>query len=348
MARFKTIEWKEKYVRILDQTKLPFETVYIDLFSIEDVFDAIQKLKVRGAPAIGVIAAYGLVLAFQKLTKISADDFFNFLNERINYLNSARPTAVNLNWALQSIKTELTNSQQFDLVDAKDRLSKISIRIHEDDIRRCENISNFGQKILHNNSRILTHCNTGALATGGRGTALGIILEACELGKQIRVFATESRPVLQGARLTVWELENSKIPATLICDSAAGWLINQQEVDLVLLGADRIAADGSTANKIGTYNLAILASYHKIPFYVAAPFSTVDFSIKTGQEIPIEHRAADEIRNVFGSFPITVADIDCWNPAFDVTPPELISGIITEEGVIYPPYELNLKSTKQH
>jgi methylthioribose-1-phosphate isomerase len=348
MAKFKTIEWKEEYVRILDQTKLPFETFYIDLFSIEDVFDSIQKLKVRGAPALGVIAAYGLFLAFQQVKEISADGFFNLLNERINYLNSARPTAVNLNWALQSIKSELRNSQQFNLNDAKDRLLKIAIKIHEDDRRRCENIANFGQEILNNNSRTLTHCNTGALATGGMGTALGAILKAHELGKQIKVFATESRPVLQGARLTVWELENSKIPVTLICDSAAGWLINQHEVDLVLLGADRIAADGSTANKIGTYNLAILANYHKIPFYVAAPFSTVDLSIQTGRSIPIEHRDADEIRKVFGSFPITVADVKCWNPAFDVTPPELIRGIITDEGVIYPPYELNLKSHKQN
>ena len=346
MAMFKTIEWKQEYIRILDQTKLPFETVYVDLFSIEDVFEAIQQLKIRGAPAIGVVAAYGLFLAFQKVKHISVDDFFNLLNEKINYLDSARPTAVNLKWALQSIKTALGNSSEFDFGATKDRLLEIAVKIHEDDRRRCDRISDFGQEILKNDSRILTHCNTGALATGGTGTALGVVLKAHELRKQIKVFATESRPVLQGARLTVWELENSKIPVTLLCDSAAGWLIRQQKVDLVILGADRIAADGSTANKIGTYNLAVLASYHKIPFYVAAPFSTVDLSIQNGQDIPIEHRAADEIRNIFNNFLITVPDVDCWNPAFDVTPPELISGIITEVGVIYPPYELNLKNHK--
>jgi len=342
----KTIEWKEEYVRILDQTKLPFETVYIDLFSIEEVFQAIQQLKIRGAPAIGIVAAYGLLLAFQTVEDISANDFFDLLNEKINYLNSARPTAVNLNWALQHVKTELENSNQFNFDIIRNRLLNIAIRIHEDDRHRCDRISQFGQEILGNNSRILTHCNTGALATGGVGTALGVIHKAHELEKKIKVFATESRPVLQGARLTVWELENSKIPVTLICDSAAAWLIKQQEVDLVLLGADRIAADGSTANKIGTYNLAILANYHKIPFYVAAPFSTFDSSIKDGQKIPIEHRNADEVRKIFNTFPITVEEVDCWNPAFDITPPDLISGIITEEGVIYPPYELNLKKVK--
>lgn len=340
---FKTIEWKEGFVRILDQAKLPFETVYIDLFTIEDVFHAIQKLKIRGAPAIGIIAAYGLFLAFQKEKDISADDFFTSLDEQINYLSSARPTAVNLGWALQHVKTELGVSNKFNLETIRGRLLDIAIKIHEDDRDRCDRISQFGQEILNDNSRILTHCNTGALATGGVGTALGVIHKAHALGKSVKVFATESRPVQQGARLTVWELENSKIPVTLICDSAAAWLIKQQEVDLVLLGADRIAADGSTANKIGTYNLAILANYHKIPFYVAAPFSTFDFSMEHGQEIPIEHRNADEVRKIFNTFPITVEDVDCWNPAFDITPPDLISGIITEEGVIYPPYELNLK-----
>lgn len=343
---FKTIEWKKEYLRILDQTKLPFETVYVDLFSIEDVFHAIRQLKIRGAPAIGIIAAYSLFLAFRNAEELSADDFSQLLKEKINYLNSARPTAVNLNWALQRVKNELGNSTKFDFSAVKSRLLEIAIKIHEDDRHRCDRISQFGQKILGNNSRILTHCNTGALATGGSGTALGVIHKAHKMGRKIKVFATESRPVLQGARLTVWELENSKIPVTLICDSAAAWLINQQEVDLVLVGADRIAADGSTANKIGTYNLAILANYHKIPFYVAAPFSTVDLSIKGGQEIPIEHRGPDEIRKVFSDFLITIPSVDCWNPAFDITPPDLISAIITEEGVIYPPYELNLREAR--
>jgi len=339
----KAIEWKQDHVRIIDQTKLPFETDYVDLFTIEDAFQAIRQLKVRGAPLIGITAAYGLYLAFQRLEKISPGEFFNILDKKIAYLNSARPTAVNLRWALQSIKMKLENIWDFDTNTIKAELLNIATRIHDDDQRRCEGISESGQEILNQHSRILTHCNTGALATGGIGTAFGVIYKAHAAGKKIDVFATESRPVLQGARLTVWELRNSKIPVTLICDSASAWLMKQQKVDVVIVGADRIASDGSTANKIGTYNLALLANYHNIPFYIAAPLSTFDDSLPNGNEIPIEYRNPDEIRSVCNKYPITLPDVNCWNPAFDITPPDLITGIITEEGIVYPPYDSNIK-----
>lgn len=337
-----SIEWKKDHIRIIDQRKLPFETVLIDLYTIEDVYEAIQQLKIRGAPAIGIIAAYGLYLALKNINEIRYKEFIKLLNTKIDYLVSSRPTAVNLKWALQKIKEDLENSSDYEINSLKNRLLKIALEIHSDDSKRCEKISNFGQEILDQNAKILTHCNTGALATGGIGTALGVIHKAHELGKNVEVFATESRPVLQGARLTVWELKSLKIPVTLICDSASGFLMHQKKVDVILLGADRIAANGATANKIGTYNLAILAKYHKIPFYVVAPLSTFDFNITNENDIPIEYRDIEEIRTVFNKFPITLKDTNCWNPAFDITPSDLITGIITEVGIIRPPYIENI------
>lgn len=338
----RAIEWKNDHVSIIDQTKLPFETIYIDLNTIENVFDAIQKLKIRGAPAIGIAAAYGLYLAFKNIKNISISELFNLLDEKIDYLNSARPTAVNLKWALQNIKEKVEKEPDVDIGSIKKSLLSIAIEIHEDDRNRCDSISKYGQEILGQNCKVLTHCNTGALATGGIGTALGVITKAYESGKILEVFATESRPILQGARLTVWELKNSNIPVTLVCDSMAAWLMHQKKVGVVIVGADRIASDGSTANKIGTYNLAILAKYHQIPFYIAAPLSTFDFAINNGKEIPIEYRHPDEVRKIFNKFDITLPDVKCWNPAFDITPPELIAGIITEQGIIRPPYNLNI------
>lgn len=336
------IEWKKDHTRIIDQTKLPFETVYADLYTIEDVYESIQQLKIRGAPAIGIIAAYGLYLAFKNIHSINSEQFFHLLNEKIDFLNSSRPTAINLQWALHKIKKDLENSSILEIDSLKNKLLTLALEIHEDDKKRCESIANCGQEILHNGAKILTHCNTGALATGGIGTALGVIHKAHQLGKNVEVFATESRPVLQGARLTTWELSNLKIPVTLICDSTSAFLMRQGKVDVILVGADRIASNGATANKIGTYNLAILANYHKIPFYIVAPLSTFDFKISGEKEIPIEYRDSDEIRKVFNKFPITTQNINCWNPAFDITPPDLISGIITETGIISPPYEIKV------
>lgn len=337
------VAWAKDRLTMIDQTQLPDKTVYLQLNTIEDIFDAIQKLKVRGAPAIGITAAYGLYFGMRNLSIISKEDFFEKLEQKINYLSAARPTAVNLFWALQRIKTQLESMSDSNLADLKTGLLKLAIALHEDDRQRCNDMADHGQEVVPPNSQILTHCNTGALATGGIGTAFGVIYRAHELGKKIQVYANETRPVLQGARLTVWELTRANIPVQLICDNMPASLMQQKKVDMVILGADRIAADGSVANKIGTYNLAVLAHHHRIPFYVAAPLSTFDLNISEGSEIPIETRNSDEIRNIFGKCLITVADVPCWNPAFDVTPPELISGIITEKGIIRPPFSENIR-----
>ncbi|RMI01709.1 MAG: S-methyl-5-thioribose-1-phosphate isomerase [Calditrichaeota bacterium] len=336
------VTWEEDHLRMIDQTRLPLETVYLDLYTIEEVFEAIQKLRVRGAPAIGVAAAYGLYLGMRKAPVASPEEFFRQLQQYIDYLSTARPTAVNLFWALRRLQTRLEQLTDPTVEQLKTHLLELAIELHEDDRKRCEGIGHHGQEVVPPGARILTHCNTGALATGGIGTALGVIYRAHELGKGVEVYADETRPVLQGARLTVWELVTAGVPVTLICDNMAASLMQQGKVDLIIVGADRIAADGSVANKIGTYNLAVLARHHNIPFYVAAPLSTFDLSLENGRDIPIEVRDGDEVRRVFQRCLITVPDVPCWNPAFDVTPPELISGIITENGVIFPPYRDNI------
>jgi len=311
---------------------------------MEEAFEAIQKLRVRGAPLLGITAAYGLYLGMRGLTFGSPKEFFQTLDEKIAYLASARPTAVNLSWALQAVRAKLQGQPNAESETLKRQLLDLAIALQEDDRRRCEGIAEQGQLVVPHGARILTHCNTGALATGGIGTALGVIYRAHLLGKNVKVFADETRPILQGARLTMWELARAGIPAQLICDSMAAALMQQGQVELVLVGADRIAADGSTANKIGTYGLAIAAHYHRLPFYVAAPISTFDLTVRKGKEIPIELRGEEEVRRVFNQTLITLPEARCWNPAFDVTPPELISGIITERGIIRPPYEQNIKA----
>lgn len=338
-----TIAWKAGYLQLLDQTLLPETIQFTDIYSIEDTFDAIRGLKVRGAPAIGITAGYGLYLGMKNAQPADRSAFFELLEKNIQYLSEARPTAVNLVWALRQMQSDLRASEETDVAKLLELLLNLALELHDDDRRRCEGIGKSGQELIADNSRILTHCNTGALATGGIGTALGVILYAHDTGKSVQVYANETRPVLQGARLTMWELNRAKVPAQLICDSMGGTLMQQKKVDMVILGADRIAADGSVANKIGTYNLAIMAKYHRIPFYVAAPLSTFDMNITRGEDIPIEYRNKDEIRRVFNKQLITVPDVDCWNPAFDVTPPDLVSAIITEKGLIRPPYTENIK-----
>jgi len=338
-----SLEWKENYLRILDQTRLPSEKIYTDLHRVEDVYQAIQALKVRGAPLIGIAAAYGLFLAMKDEKVTSASEFFKIFDEKIDYLASARPTAVNLFWALKRIKDELLQIRDSDIDTLKQSLLQQAKAIHEDDRERCEQIGKNGIEILSNPASILTICNTGALATGGIGTALGVVYKAVESGIKVRVYACETRPLLQGARLTVWELEEANIPVSLITDNMTAWLMRKRKVDYVIVGADRIARDGSTANKIGTYMLAILAHYHRIPFYVAAPISSFDFNIDSGEDIPIEFRDCDEVRKVLNTLPITLPSVSCWNPAFDVTPPELIKGFITESGIIYPPFKKNIE-----
>ncbi len=339
------VSWERDHLRMIDQTRIPEKKIYLQLNTVEEIFEAIRNLRVRGAPAIGVTAAYGLYLGMRNDSFASPDAFFAKLQTHIDYLASARPTAVNLFWAMEHIKNRLQNITNGNVDHLKSKLLDFAIELHEDDRQRCDLMADFGQEVIPENARILTHCNTGALATGGIGTAFGVIYRAHQLGKNIEVFADETRPVLQGARLTMFELIEAGIPANLICDNMAAALMQQKKVDLVVLGSDRVSADGSAANKIGTYGVAVLAKYHQIPFYVAAPLSTFDLSISAGKNIPIENRNNDEIRNVFGKCYITVQDADCWNPAFDVTPPELISGIITERGILRPPYVENIQKT---
>lgn len=334
----RAIIWRSEYLEIIDQTCLPLKVEYCKLFHIEDVFNAISTLKVRGAPLIGITAAYGLYLGCKDHKPATREQFFELLDKNIQYLSGARPTAVNLVWALHEIREQLRAEQTEDATRLPEALLARARELHKDDERRCQQMGINGQELIPQKARILTHCNTGALATGGIGTALGVIFTAAQSGKNIKIYADETRPVLQGARLTMWELKAAGLPATLISDSAASWLMATGGIDLVMVGADRIAANGATANKIGTYNLALSAQYHKIPFYVAAPLSTFDRKIKNGRDIPVEMRNADEIRRIFGKQYITLPDADCWNPAFDVTPPELISAFITEAGIVRPPF----------
>ena len=334
----RTIAWQDDHLEILDQTLLPTQTRYRQLRRIEEAFEAIQKLRVRGAPLIGITAAYGLYLGVRTPEFGSGAEFFRALEEQSAYLAAARPTAVNLVWALKEMQRQLRAAPDQSPDQLKARLLAAAQALHEDDRRRCDGIAEHGQALIPPGARILTHCNTGRLAAGGVGTALGIVHRAHLLGKNIQVYADETRPVLQGARLTMWELMTAGIPAHLICDNMAAALMQQGRVDLVVVGADRIAADGSTANKIGTYGLAVAARYHQVPFYVAAPVSTFDLQVTRGGDIPIEERGEDEIRRVFNQTLITLPGAPCWNPAFDVTPPELITALVTERGVLRPPF----------
>jgi methylthioribose-1-phosphate isomerase len=338
------LAWKDDCLEILDQTQLPKRTCYRQLHRIEEVYEAIQTLRVRGAPAIGITAAYGLYLGMRQVAAESRKDFFRVLQDKVRCLASARPTAVNLSWALAEVQRQLQALPAEDVVALRERLLALAVALHEDDRRRCQAIAEHGQQLVPAGAHILTHCNAGALATGGIGTALGIVYLAHERGRQVRVFADETRPLLQGARLTMWELTQAGVPAQLICDNMAAALMGQKQVDLVIVGADRIAADGSVANKIGTYSLAIAAQYHGIAFYVAAPLSTFDSATPTGAQIPIEMRDEDEVRRVFHRMLITLPQARCWNPAFDVTPPELVTAIITERGLVRPPYEQTIRA----
>jgi methylthioribose-1-phosphate isomerase len=336
------IAWKGDHLEILDQTALPGTVRYLKLTRMDEVYEAIRRLQVRGAPLIGITAAYGLYLGLRDLPLAGPKDFFARLDEKIAFLACARPTAVNLLWALQGVRRKLLDLSLSDPENLKDKLFDFAAAIHEDGRLRCERIADFGQTLVPAGARILTHCHTGILATGGLGTALGIIHRAHQLGKGIEVFADETRPLLQGARLTLWELSAAGIRARLICDNMPAALMRRGGVDLVLVGADRVAADGSVANKIGTYALAIAAQYHRVPFYVAAPLSTVDPTIARGEDIPIEMRGEDEVRRVLDQTLVTVPDAPCWNPAFDVTPPELTHALVTDAGIVHPPFQQNL------
>lgn len=335
-----SIQWKNNQLVILNQQKLPHETEYISLETIEDVYDAIITLKVRGAPAIGITAAYGLALAAQRHDTENVEIFYHYLNKDANYLGSSRPTAVNLVWALQRLQQSITSAKTVD--EAKVLILNEAKRIHEEDEQACRRIGGYALDLLEGRSKVLTICNAGSIATAKYGTALAPFHLGKELGREFEVYACETRPVFQGARLTVWELQQAGVDVTLITDSMAAHTIGAKEIEAIIVGADRIAANGDTANKIGTLNLAILAATYNIPFYVAAPISTFDLQIPDGTSIPIEERPAEEITHIADQ-QIAPKKTKIFNPAFDVTPSHYITAIITEQGIIYPNYEQNIQ-----
>ena len=338
---FSTIEWADGRIRMIDQTLLPteFKQIYCD--DIASVWEAIKSLRVRGAPAIGIAGALGAVLGIWDSTATTYDAFAAELKSATDYLATSRPTAVNLFWALDRMNRTAAENACLEIPALKGRLLAEAQEIIEEDKAMCRAIGQHGMALLDENDTILTHCNAGGLATSDYGTALAVMFSAHEAGKNIRVFADETRPLLQGARLTTWELMQAGIDVTLICDNMAAQVMKEGKIQCVIVGADRIAANGDTANKIGTYNVAILAEAHGIPFYVAAPTSTLDFALKTGDEIPIEQRAAAEVTEGFGK--VTAPEgVKVYSPAFDVTPAALVSAIITEKGVARPPYTESL------
>jgi methylthioribose-1-phosphate isomerase len=343
--KFKTIEWKDDRVRLLDQRRLPREIRYLDCRSASAVAQAIRTMAIRGAPAIGVAAAMGIALGARKSLSHQPESFLKILEKVCDEMCQSRPTAVNLFWAVDRMKKIVDQVYTYGINETKERLVKEALHILEEDIEINRKIGMHGKKLIKNGDGVLTHCNAGALATGGYGTALGVIYAAWAEGKRFRVFADETRPQLQGARLTAWELVQEKIPVTVITDNMAGWLMSKGEINLVLLGADRIARNGDTANKIGTYSLAVLSKWHDIPFYVVAPTSTFDLTLHSGSDIPIEERDIKEVTHFRGSL-IAPKGVKAFNPAFDVTPHSLIHAIVTEKGIIQKPFERNLKGIR--
>jgi methylthioribose-1-phosphate isomerase len=339
---FKTLEWTEDGVVMIDQRKLPGEELYPVFKSYHEVAQAIRDMVVRGAPAIGVAAAMGVALGAKQIETSNLQEFERQFNQICDTLASTRPTAVNLFWAIERMKRVFRQERQAgDPQKVKRALEAEAIRMHDEDITLNRRMGSFGADLL--GERVLTHCNAGALATAGYGTALGVIRAAVELGKKIQVFADETRPFLQGARLTAWELQKDKIPVTLITDNMAGYFMQQGKIDCVVVGADRIAANGDVANKIGTYSVAVLAKENKIPFYVAAPISTLDLSLSSGEHIPIEQRPSREVTHIQQS-PIAPEGVQVANPAFDVTPNRYVTAIITERGVAKAPYRETLQA----
>ncbi len=338
------IEWANGKVRWLDVSKIPFEEVYHESNDLERLARAIENMEVRGAPAIGVFAALSLAAIAYNINTDNIDVFLNKIMEAANRLRKTRPTAYNLFWAidrvLNRLKKEMLESRS--IAKLKEAVVDEALRILYEDIEQNKRMGHHGATIINDGDVILTHCNTGALATAGYGTALGVIRAAWEQGKRIKVIATETRPLLQGARLTVWELVKEGIPVTLITDNMVGYVLSKGLADKVLVGADRILLSGHVINKIGTYTIAVLAHRHNIPFYAVAPTSTIDPKTKV-EEVVIEERDPDEVRTVLKKIPITVPNVPVMNPAFDITPPELVTGIITEKGIVYPPYNETLR-----
>jgi methylthioribose-1-phosphate isomerase len=339
-----TIAREADVVVMIDQRKLPAEEIYVRCSTAADVARAIKTMVIRGAPAIGVAAAYGIALGMRKSTATGTQKFAAEFYKICELMAATRPTAVNLFWAIERMKRSFAEGANAgESVDQiKDRLDREADAIHDEDVASCRAMGAFGAAVVPDEARILTHCNAGALATAGYGTALGVIRGAVEAGKDVAVFADETRPFLQGARLTAWELVRDGIETTVITDNMAGSLMRSGRVNFVVVGADRIAANGDTANKIGTYSVAVLAREHGIPFYVAAPLSTVDLKTPDGSLIPIEERQAKEVTHIKGA-QLAPDGAKVWNPAFDVTPHNLIAGIITERGICRPPFTESLR-----
>ena len=343
----KTVEWTKEGVRMLDQRLLPTEEKYVTLYSYEEVADAIKNMVVRGAPAIGVAAAMGLALGATQSVGTSLPDLEFDFKHMCKVMAATRPTAVNLFWAIERMRRAIENAKSEkvrDVEEVKQRLVNEALAIFQEDIDANRALGRYGAELISDGATVLTHCNAGALATAGDyGTALGVIRGAIDAGKRVAVIADETRPFLQGSRLTAWELSKDKIPVTIITDNMAGHVMKQGKVDCVIVGADRIAANGDAANKIGTYMVAVLAKQHNIPFYVAAPVSTIDSSIPTGEQIPIEERDAKEVTHVRDQ-QLAPEGVDVHNFAFDVTPNELIAAIVTDRGIARAPYVESLRN----
>ncbi len=339
MGEIRPIQWIDGRLVLLDQTRLPLEQVSLELDYYQQAVDAIREMRVRGAPAIGVTAAYAMAMAARDLEVKDPSQFLVQLREAAGLITSARPTAVNLQWAVRRM-LQVAEAES-DLTTVKSRLLTEAQRMQEEDELANRLMGNAGSELMPDGGAVLTHCNTGALATAGFGTALGVIRAGWEAGKRFQVYNTETRPFLQGARLTSWEFQQLGIPSTLVVDSAAGALMRQGRISCVITGADRIAANGDTANKIGTYTLAVLAREHGIPFYIAAPTSTVDLTLPSGDDIQIEERGAEEVTHFQGTR-IAPPGVAAINPAFDITPHGYIGAIVTEEGVARPPYPESL------
>jgi methylthioribose-1-phosphate isomerase len=339
-----TIKWEKDRVVMIDQRKLPLEEVYVEARDENEVAEAIETMVIRGAPAIGIAAAYGVALGVLRVDP--REDLAGRFEQILGRLARTRPTARNLFWALERMKGIFEENRLLPCGALALRLIREAQAIEQEDLETNRRIGAFGRELVKDGDSILTHCNAGGLATAGYGTAVGVIRAAFEEGKKIHVFVDETRPFLQGARLTAWELDHLGIPMTLITDNMAGWLMKNGEINLVITGADRIAGNGDAANKIGTYSAAVLAKHHRLPFYIAAPLSTFDFSLRRGDEIPIEERPAREVREA-GGCAVTLPHIPVRNPAFDVTPARLITGIISERGIARPPYSNSLAGWRQ-
>lgn len=338
-----TIKWDKDRVILIDQRRLPEEEVYVEYTEYNQVADAIEKMVIRGAPAIGVAASFGVALGLMKVQ--GTENLDKEFDRILSRFERTRPTARNLFWALERMKATFIENCSLNLPQLKQRLIKEALSIEEEDIETNKKIGFWGRELIRDGQTILTHCNAGALATAGYGTALGVVRAAFHEGKNIKVYVDETRPFLQGARLTCWELDKDNIPVILITDNMAGYFMQRGMISMVITGADRIARNGDTANKIGTYMVSILAKEHNLPFYVAAPLNTIDFDLVDGSKILIEERNAQEVRKIGGQF-ITLPHVEVRNPAFDVTPAKYISAIVTEKGIALPPFGKSLAELK--